>query len=180
MPINKKNVFVTDFSSSAIAEGKINIAMKEKKKLNYLAIINNKGNYSNNPNDLYNGGTIIPFGGHKGSAFSLVIELLSGISISQNLSFKKNYKDSNNCFLVIFKKKMLMDEKIINNQIKNFYKRIKDGKKIKKYKNKIYLPGEIEKEKYLYSRKYGINYNDNIIKDLNKLAQKKYNLNIKL
>ena len=176
MPIGNKKIFVTDFSSSAIAEGKINIAMKEKKKLTQQAIINSFGNFSNNPKELYKGGAIMPFGGYKGSAFSLVIELLSGLSISNNVSFKKKYHDANNCFLIIFKKKMLLNNIQINKQIKSFYKKIKTGKKIKRYKEKIYLPGELEKERYLNSKKNGINYNNKLIKDLLKLAKNKYSL----
>ena len=179
MPINGKNIFVTDFSSSTIAEGKINIAMKEKKKLSERAIINSLGNYSDNPKDLYNGGAIKPFGGHKGSAFSLVIELLSGLSISENVSFKKKYRDANNCFLIIFKTNNLPNNFKSKKQIQSFYKKIKSGKKIKKYKKKIYLPGEIEKEKYAHSKKFGINYNSKLIKDLLKLGKIKYNLKYK-
>ena len=67
-----------------------------------------------------------------------------------------------------------------NNQISSFYKKIKSGRKIKKYGKKVYLPGEIEKEKYLHSKKHGINYNSQLIKDLLKLGKIKYNLNYKL
>ena len=177
IPIDKKNIFVVDFSSSTIAEGKINIAMKYKKKLTEFAIINNLGNYSKNPKDLYNGGAITPFGGHKGSAFSLVVEILSGLLISNNVSFKKKYRDANNCFLIIFKKKILANNLQFKNQINLFLKKIKLGKKIKNYKKKIYFPGELEKEKYIKSKKSGINYNNKLIKNLLNLARDKYNLN---
>lgn len=181
MPIGNSKIFVTDFSSAALAEGKINISMKEKKILTENAIINSLGNDSNDPRDLYSGGAIKPFGGHKGSAFSLVIEFLSGLAISENVSFKKKYRDSNNCFLIIFKKNMLMNKPKINKQMISFYKKIKTGKIIKKYKKKkIYLPGEIEKEKYKNSKKNGINYNSQLITDLLNLGKTKYNLKYNL
>ena len=75
---------------------------------------------------------------------------------------------------------MLIKNNYINRQITFFQKKIKLGKKMKKYNNKIYLPGEIEKEKYLYSRKFGINYNKKLVNDLLKLAKQKYGLNYKL
>lgn len=179
-PVDKKKIFVTDFSTSSLAEGKINIALKEKKKLDHKAIIDSKGNYSKNPKDLYTGGSIKPFGGHKGSALSIVIELLSGLSISNNVSFKKNYKDANNCFMIIFKKKDMSSNFNSKKQINSFYKKIKIGKKLKNYSKNIYMPGEIEKEKYAKSKKNGINYNDKLIKDLRELAKAKYNLDSKL
>ncbi len=181
MPIDNNKNFVTDFSSAAIAEGKINISMREKKKLTEHAIINSFGKDSNNPKDLYSGGAIKPFGGHKGSAFSLVIEFLSGLAISENVSFKKKYRDSNNCFLILFKKKNLLNKFKTKKQINSFYQKIKLGKKIKKYKKKkIYFPGEIEREKYKNSKKYGINYNSKLIKDLLNLGKTKYNLKYNL
>ncbi len=172
-PINKKNPFVVDFSTASMAEGKINIALKSNKKLPHKAIINKFGKFSNKPIDLYSGGSIVPFGGHKGSAFSLVIEYLSGLSISKNLSFKKNYRDGNNCFLIIFKKKFLSSEM---SQLNFFEKKLKSSKKIKNYRERIYLPGEIEKCNFLKSRKNGIYYSNKLINSVKKLALEKYNL----
>ena len=40
----------------------------------------------------------------KGSGLAFMLELMSGMLISNNLSFKKNYKDANNCLIICFKK----------------------------------------------------------------------------
>ena len=178
-PLKNKNIFVTDFSSSALAEGKINIAMKEKKILSEKVIIDALGRETNIPKELYKGGAIKPFGGHKGSAFSIVIEILSGLLFSQNVSFKKSYHDGNNCFLILFKNQKFAQKNKTQEQINSFFKKIRSGRKIKGYKKKIYLPGEIEKENYKRSKKKGIKYNPKIIKELLKLAHKKYNLDYK-
>lgn len=175
-PLKNKNIFVTDFSSSALAEGKINIAMKEKKILSEKVIIDAFGKETNKPKDLYKGGAIKPFGGHKGSAFSIVIEILSGLLFSQNVSFKKSYHDGNNCFLILFKNKKFFQKNKTQEQINTFFKKIKSGRKVKGYNKKIYLPGEIEKENYKRSKKKGIKYNPKMIRELLKLAHKKYNL----
>ena len=81
--------------------------------------------------------------------------------------------------MIIFKTNNLPNNFKSKKQIQSFYKKIKSGKKIKTYKKKIYLPGEIEKEKYAHSKKFGINYNSKLIKDLLKLGKIKYNLKYK-
>ena len=103
MPISKKNM-VLDFSTSMLAEGKVNLARETKKNLKINAIINKKGNFSKVPSDFYNGGSLRAFGDFKGSGLAFMLELMSGMLISNNLSFKKNYKDANNCLIICFKK----------------------------------------------------------------------------
>ena len=56
-----------------------------------------------------------------------------------------------------FNKNFLKDFELLEKQIKK-------SKRIYNYRNnKIFLPGEIEKINFEKSKKYGINYNHNII-----------------
>ena len=84
----KKN-FIVDFSTSKLAEGKINLAVLNKQKLFGNPIVSKKGKLSNDPNKLYDGGALIPFGEIKGSAFLLVNEIIGGLLFSPNNPFKK-------------------------------------------------------------------------------------------
>ena len=182
MPVSKKKNFIVDFSTSQVAEGKVNIALQKKQKLLSKAIIKKNGNLSNNPIDFYNNGSLMTFGGHKGSSFMLVNEILGGLLISKNNSFKNDYIDSNNCFLISFKKKLLNKKISTKNQFSKLENEIKNSRKVKNCK-KIYLPGEIENINFRKSKKKGIHYDLNFIRKLNKFAEtelkleKKYLIN---
>ena len=104
IPISKNKNFILDFSTSSIAEGKINIHKQKKQDLPFDAIIDKLGHLTNKTHSFYDYGSIIPMGSHKGSGLNLAIELISGYLLSDNISLKKNYVDGNNSFLICFKK----------------------------------------------------------------------------
>jgi LDH2 family malate/lactate/ureidoglycolate dehydrogenase len=178
VPLNKTKQFIVDFATSKLAEGKINLALLDGKKLSGFPIVSKKGNLSDKPADLYSGGALIPFGEIKGSAFLLVNEILGGLLISGNNPLNKNYLDGNNCLIISFKKKLFSYNKDFFNQFLKLKNSIKSSKKIKNLATRsFYLPGEKEEEELKESNKNGINYNKKIITRLNNFA--KVNLNFK-
>jgi uncharacterized oxidoreductase len=69
---------VADFSSSAVAEGRIRLALQKGEALPDGLIVDSLGAPSNQPADLYAGGALLPSGGHKGYALALLAEVLGG------------------------------------------------------------------------------------------------------
>jgi hydroxycarboxylate dehydrogenase B len=65
-----------DFATTSIAEGKVQVARAKGAQLPPGSIIDKAGNPSTNPNDLYDGGMLLPFGAHKGYCLAMVVELL--------------------------------------------------------------------------------------------------------
>lgn len=175
--INKKKTLIIDFATSLLAEGKINIAKLNKKKIKIKPIISKNGIYTNNPSELYSGGSLRTFGGIKGSAFSLVNEILGGLLISSNNPINKNYLDGNNCLIICIKKKLFNYNNSFTKQFLKIETKIKKSRKIKILNNKkTYLPGEIELKNFLNSKKKGIIYNNSIVKKLNFFAKNKLNI----
>lgn len=72
---------VLDMSTSVSAEGKVRVKMRRGETLPPGWLLDNKGNPTQNPADLYGPpyGAILTTGGHKGYGLSLVAEALSGI-----------------------------------------------------------------------------------------------------
>ena len=68
-----------DFATSGIAEGKLNIARGEGRSVAPGYIIDAEGRPSTSPEDFYAGGSLLPFGAHKGSGMSILIELSAGL-----------------------------------------------------------------------------------------------------
>jgi LDH2 family malate/lactate/ureidoglycolate dehydrogenase len=72
--------FLIDFATSMIAEGKIQVARSQEADLPPGCIVDREGSPSTRPADFYDGGFLLPFGGHKGYALSLFTCLLSGLA----------------------------------------------------------------------------------------------------
>lgn len=69
---------VLDFSTAVIAAGKVIQAAMNGEKIQTGALIDKTGKASTDPNDLMNGGALLPFGEHKGSGLSVLIDVAAG------------------------------------------------------------------------------------------------------
>jgi len=67
-----------DFATSSIAAGKIKAAKAKHERLPPDAILDAHGQPSTDPQAFFDGGFLLPFGGHKGYALAVIAELLSG------------------------------------------------------------------------------------------------------
>jgi LDH2 family malate/lactate/ureidoglycolate dehydrogenase len=67
-----------DIATSAIAAGKIKAAKAKHEQLPPDAILDKHGRPSTDPQAYFDGGFLLPFGGHKGYGLAVIAELLSG------------------------------------------------------------------------------------------------------
>jgi LDH2 family malate/lactate/ureidoglycolate dehydrogenase len=77
LPAGEDSPVVADIATSAIAEGKLQVARAKGQNVPPGCILDRDGNPSTNPLDFYDGGMILPFGGHKGYVLSAIVEMLS-------------------------------------------------------------------------------------------------------
>jgi delta1-piperideine-2-carboxylate reductase len=75
-----KNPYVFDFATSVAARGEVELHRRAGKKLPDGWAVDPKGEPTNDP-EVALSGALLPFGGHKGSAISTMIELLAGVLI---------------------------------------------------------------------------------------------------
>ena len=68
--------FSLDIATAQIAEGKVRVARNKGVPVPPGAVVNMDGAPSLDPNDFYDGGALMAFGGHKGSGFSIFAQLL--------------------------------------------------------------------------------------------------------
>jgi LDH2 family malate/lactate/ureidoglycolate dehydrogenase len=71
--------YVLDFSTAIVAAGKIILAGMSGEELPPGLLLDKDGNFTTNADDLANGGSLLTFGGHKGSGISVLIDLAAGI-----------------------------------------------------------------------------------------------------
>jgi len=67
-----------DFATAAVAHGKIEVAADKGELLPEGFILDKFGRPTRDPRDALDGGVILPFGGHKGYALGVLIELIGG------------------------------------------------------------------------------------------------------
>lgn len=81
---------VIDLATSAAAYGKIEIASRERRSIPAGWAIDRQGHATTNPDDMINGGALLPLGsdrargGHKGYALAAMVDMLFGVLSGAN------------------------------------------------------------------------------------------------
>ncbi len=78
-PLEGETGMLVDFATTSVAAGKIQVARAKGTPLPPGSILDKDGNPSTNAEDFYQGGVMLPFGGHKGYALAMVVELLGRV-----------------------------------------------------------------------------------------------------
>jgi hydroxycarboxylate dehydrogenase B len=76
-PAEGAEPFLLDFATTAIAAGKVSVARDKHEQLPPGSAIDKDGRPTTDPHALSQGGALLPFGGHKGYALSVMATLLS-------------------------------------------------------------------------------------------------------
>ncbi|MBI6912258.1 Ldh family oxidoreductase [Pseudomonas palleroniana] len=84
---------VFDLATSAIAHGDVQIAARKGERLPAGMGVDSLGQPTQDPKAILEGGALLPFGGHKGSALSMMVELLAAALTGGNFSFEFNWAD---------------------------------------------------------------------------------------
>ncbi|TMV84824.1 Ldh family oxidoreductase [Thioclava sp. BHET1] len=84
---------VLDLATTTMAHGDVQVARREGRQLPPDTGYDAAGNPTGDPEAILNGGALAPFGGHKGSAISMMVELMcAGIS-GGNFSWEFSWAD---------------------------------------------------------------------------------------
>jgi LDH2 family malate/lactate/ureidoglycolate dehydrogenase len=99
-PIAGGPPLVHDFATAGVAEGKVHEALDRGDEVAPGLVIDRDGRPSTRPADLYDGGALLPFGGHKGSGLSLMIELIGGLLTGMGAASMPDYAGGNGTMLL--------------------------------------------------------------------------------
>ena len=78
MPGGETPDMLIDFATTVVAEGKLQVARAKAAPVPEGCILDKEGRPTTNAEDFYNGGVLLPFGGHKGYALAMFVEMLGG------------------------------------------------------------------------------------------------------
>jgi len=92
---------VLDFATSAVAEGKVRVARNRGKTIPEGWVLDAKGIPTTNPQDLYDGGMLLPAAAHKGYALSLLVEYMAGVLTGNGTSALPGYRAGNGVLFIV-------------------------------------------------------------------------------
>lgn len=86
---------VFDMATAAMAKGEVMIAAREGRAVPLGVGLDKHGAPTTAPAEIVDGGVLLPFGGYKGSALSMMVELLAAGLINDYFSFEAQAADNN-------------------------------------------------------------------------------------
>jgi LDH2 family malate/lactate/ureidoglycolate dehydrogenase len=165
----REGMVVLDFATAKVAEGKLKIALAEGHTAPPGSIIDSSGKPSIDPADFYAGGSLLPFGDHKGSGMSMLIELTAGLVSKMGSSVDPGYLGGNGTLLMAVDISSFIDLDSYFEQAETFRreaKRIGGGPQ----HVDILLPGEAETRALAARSKEGVVVPTEIRRQITELA----------
>ncbi|MDX6334692.1 MAG: hypothetical protein QOG05_2032 [Streptosporangiaceae bacterium] len=111
---------VLDFSTAGVAEGKLRVAGAEGRDVPAGLIVDSRGQPTTHPADFFAGGALLPFGGHKGSGMSIIIELLGGLLTGMGTAPTPDYAGGNGTVLLAMNIGAFTDEESYRDEAMRF------------------------------------------------------------
>lgn len=144
IPTNADPV-VIDFATAASAEGKLRVAKANGVSIPPATVIDKNGVESTDPNDFYEGGAILPFGGHKGYCLSLMIELLGGALSGNHPSMNSAYSHGFGTVMVVIDPDKFFGTAAFKDEMSEAVIAIKATPPANP-KNPVLVPGDVENQ----------------------------------
>ena len=93
-PRKNKTPVVYDMATASMAMGEVQVAARDGHKVPMGTGLNKDGEKTDDPSAITNGGVLLPFGGHKGSAIAMMVELLAAGLVGDMFSFEAKEVDN--------------------------------------------------------------------------------------
>ena len=94
-PRKGKTPVVYDMATASMAMGEVQVAKREGHKVPLGTGLSKDGKETTDPGEIADGGVLLPFGGYKGSAIAMMVELLAGSLVGDNFTYETAAKDNN-------------------------------------------------------------------------------------
>ena len=172
MPSNLEGPFFLDMATSAVAAGKINLAQARGDSIPTGWLVKEDGRDTTDPNELKNGGAILPLGGdqgHKGYGLSSIVEIFSGILTGLGFGHDPSGRHNDGCFISVFNVSAFRDLKDFKEEVTEFASYLKSSETAPGFKEILY-PGELEHRNETRQKKEGIFVEESTWENLKSLA----------
>ncbi len=100
VPVPNDHPILIDFATSSVAANKLRVLSNKGAKIPLGWILDKDGMPSDNPNDFFDGGYLLPMGMHKGYGLLIMVEVLAGLLSGTGSSVLAKSALGNGVFLI--------------------------------------------------------------------------------
>lgn len=176
IPAGRHPMLVLDMATSVVAKGKIALAIKEGKTIPDTWALDQDGNFTTDP-VAANTGALLPFGGPKGYAIGLIIDVLcaclGGANDSRHIPrvFEQPELPSNiGYFMGVIDISKFVDLDTFKARIDTMFDALKACPP-SQGSNGVMIPGEIEYNAALQNREEGIELSEPVLAEFRELSE---------
>ena len=175
-PAGKHPPFVVDMANTGVARGKIYLARQKRQPIPLGWALNAAGAPTTDPQEAIDG-IILPMAEHKGYAIAMMVDVLSGVLtgsgfLTQVHSPYKTAKKSNCGHLFIAVNiEALQPLSEFNARMEQYIAEVKSVPRAQGF-DEVFYPGEIEARNNERNRREGIEFPEDTLADLRRIAQK--------
>jgi hydroxycarboxylate dehydrogenase B len=157
VPCSRGGPVVVDISTSAIAVGKIKVARNSKRRLPENCIIDASGRPTTDPEEFFAspGGALLPFGGHKGYALSLLTDILAGAISGAGCSRAEATRVANSFLAIVIDVRRFRPLKEFDSDVCKLFEYVKSSRLAPGF-TEILVPGEPERRERARRERLGI------------------------
>lgn len=161
-----------DMATSAVAAGKISLAVARKQDVPLGWIIDKDGRQTTDPTRHRQGGALLPLGGsegYKGYGLAVMVEILCGLLTGLGFGVEPTGRHNDGCFMAVFKVDAFRPLAEFKKEVAAFARYLNDTKPAEGF-DRVYYPGEIEHLKEVDRRENGIEVEEATFQKLRDLA----------
>ena len=154
--------FYLDMATSAVAAGKIQLAVARGEEIPTGWIIDAEGRHTTDPTQYRKGGALLPLGGtegYKGSGLAAMVEVLCGLLTGLGFGVEPTGRHNDGCFMAVFKVDAFRPLAEFKKEVGEFVRYLKETPPADGSSGVLY-PGEIEHRREQDRRKNGIDVED--------------------
>lgn len=161
---------VMDWATSGIAEGKLRVARDRGEQVADGLVLDAAGRPSTTPADFYQGGALLPFGGHKGYGLSVLIEIVGGLLSGIGIGSMPGFREGWGTVLVAFDIAAFLPVREFRAQTERFCQALAETP-LAEGASEVLVPGEPEERIRLERTRDGIPVTENTWRELNALLR---------
>jgi uncharacterized oxidoreductase len=162
VPSDLEGPFYLDMATSAVAAGKISLAVARNERIPSGWIIDADGRHTTDPKDYRKGGALLPLGGtegYKGSGLAAMVEVLCGLLTGLGFGVEPTGRHNDGCFMAVFNVAAFRPLQDFKKEVGEFARYLKSTPP-SEGSNGVFYPGEIEYLREQERRKNGIEVED--------------------
>lgn len=177
IPAGKYPPLVLDMACSVVAQGKVILAVNEKKdSIPPNWAVDENGDMTTDPQTALKG-AMLPFGGPKGYAIAFIVDILASalsgaLNSTRIRSYWNNFEEPQDLgyFFGAFNIESFLDIDSFKNKMDDLFDEMRSCPPAKGY-DRVYIPGELEYMKSEEAKKNGIQLGETVVDDLTKLGE---------